>query len=279
MSPASADGGAAAPHRLDESSQAAEGSKASTADSLTAGSVPSRDTKALDSSEADPSAVAAATAAARDLKALDNDVANLLQLGLSLEQIEGIWNKQGRPELAGCAREAGERLMSSGDNVVPIARQASLGLELVRGSPTHKGSPGASAESVMHTVAALRAEWEDPPERFRDPIMLTLMNEPMVLSTGHTFDKSTIYDAHGLLRFERCPLTREVISDTAYPLVYLKREIIEFKLKRLDAVLDAAGHCARDPMLQLLSFAKELLDSLGAERYQERAATYWGLRL
>lgn len=214
-------------------------------------------------------------------KALDNDVAQLVGLGLSLEAIEQMWLKQGRPELAGCAREAGERLMAGCDSthVVPIARQASLGLELVSASPKGGSSPGASAESVMRTIAALRAEWDDPPERFRDPIMLTLMDEPMVLSTGHTFDRSTIYDAGGRLRFERCPLTRTVISDTAYPLVYLKREIIDFKLRRLDAVLDAAGHCARDPMLQLLNFAKELLDSVGSERYQERAAKYWALRL
>ena len=51
-------------------------------------------------------------------------------------------------------------------------------------------------------LSALRVEDDEPPERYRDPIMLTLMTEPMVLSSGHCFDKSTIYDERGRLRFE-----------------------------------------------------------------------------
>ena len=73
-----------------------------------------------------------------------------------------------------------------------------------------------------------------PPERYRDPITLSLMDEPMVLSSGHHFDKSTLYDAHGVLRFDRCPMTRKEVSQDAYPLLYLRRELCAASRDGLD---------------------------------------------
>ena len=77
----------------------------------------------------------------------------------------------------------------------------------------------SSSGDVTTAIAALRAEWDDPPDRFRDPITLGLMSEPMVLSSGHHFDKATLYDEHGRLRFDRCPMTRAHVEPMAYPLL------------------------------------------------------------
>ena len=194
------------------------------------------------------------------------DVAMLIGLGLSVQDIETLWGV----ERAGYARAAAEKVLAS-RGATPIGRQASVGLELIQTGSIER-------EHLEMVLSALRVEDDEPPERYRDPIMLTLMTEPMVLSSGHCFDKSTIYDERGRLRFERCPLTRQTISTTAYPLLFLKREIVEWKLRRLDNILAAAARCDREPMKQLLAFGKGLLDTLGSERYQERAATYWQLR-
>ena len=112
--------------------------------------------------------------------------------------------------------------------------------------------------------------------RYRDPITLSLMSDPMVLSSGHHFDRSTLYAPDGKFRFERCPMTREVVAQQAYPILFLRAELIEFKLRRLDGVLDAAAKCApREPRLHLLAYAKEVLDALGGDTYHHRAARYW----
>ena len=202
---------------------------------------------------------------------LEKDVATLVGLGLHLADIEKLWECAGVG--AQQVRLVGERLMREQHTAVPVARQASLGLDLLQGDGC------GNAESITVALDALRAEWNDPPERFRDPIMLTLMDEPMVISSGHTFDQTTLFDARGEFRFERCPMTRAVIDRRAFPLVFLRREIVEFKLRRLDAVLQAASRCRPELAAPLLSFARQLLDSLGAERYRGQASEYWRLRL
>ena len=186
----------------------------------------------------------------------DRDVAMLLGLGLSVAAIEKLWGGEGK------ARAAAERLMAERSAEVPIGRQASVGLELIQGLSS--GGAQASADDVSTVLEALRAEYDEPPERFRDPIMLTLMNEPMVLSSGHTFDKSTIYDARGKLRFERCPLTRETVKEAAYPLVYLRREIVDFKLRRLDGEHSARAACSMPSVPLLLPPAAAAATSAAA---------------
>ena len=56
--------------------------------------------------------------------------------------------------------------------------------------------------------------------------------------------RSTVYEsATGggppRFRFQSCPMSRARIDAKAYPLVYLKSQIIEYKLKRLDGILGA----------------------------------------
>eukprot|EP00966_Prymnesium_polylepis_P210774 4880795-Prymnesium_polylepis.1 len=51
--------------------------------------------------------------------------------------------------------------------------------------------------------------------------MMTLMSDPVVLSSGHVFDRTTVYDGSAF-RFQACPMTRAPIEQRAYPLVYLK---------------------------------------------------------
>jgi hypothetical protein len=71
-------------------------------------------------------------------------------------------------------------------------------------------------------------------------------------------------------------MTREAVAPMAFPLVYLRRELIEWKLRRLDSILDATSHVNSAPLLEL---ARSLLQSLGAHTYQSQARLYWTRRL
>ena len=83
-------------------------------------------------------------------------------------------------------------------------------------------------------------------------------------------------------------MSRARIDAKAYPLVYLKSQIIEYKLKRLDGILGAVkahtpinDETARTALSELLDVASELLiggGGLGLVKYSHRAASYYGLR-
>ena len=86
-------------------------------------------------------------------------------------------------------------------------------------------------------------------------------------------------------------MTRQRIKDHAFPLVYLKAKIVDFKLRRIDGILGAVtanvaneATEARQALGELLDLAYELLSSLGkdaaaaARTYQHRAASYYTCR-
>ena len=199
---------------------------------------------------------------------LEQDVISLLNLGLKLSDLERIW--MGVPSIKmDTVRKIA--LGQLGGRGITVSRQASLGLDMMRA-----GSVSEADAIVPEVVRQLRAELDSPPEKYRDPITLELINEPMVLSSGHVFSKSTLFDSNGRFRFKCCPMTREAVAPMAFPLVYLRRELIEWKLRRLDSILDATSHVNSAPLLEL---AHNLLQSLGAHRYQSQARLYWTRRL
>ena len=174
----------------------------------------------------------------------------------------------------------------------PVKREVTVGLEVAQ-RRNSDDTENVSARAMLPSLAEmLKSEIEDPPEHFRDPIMLTIMSDPVVLSSGHVFDRSTVYETTGggppRFRFQSCPMSRARIDAKAYPLVYLKSQIIEYKLKRLDGILGAVkahvpcgDETARTALSELLDVASELLiggGGLGIVKYSHRAASYYGLR-
>ena len=83
--------------------------------------------------------------------------------------------------------------------------------------------------------------FEDPPERYLDPLLLTLMSDPVLLPTsGNIVERSCIMQH--LLNdqndpFNRAPLTQEDLV----PSVDLKKEIDEWKEERKRSKIEAAG--------------------------------------
>ena len=145
---------------------------------------------------------------------------------------------------------------------------------------SHSSSPLLAIDNtVPDLVASLQAELDAPPDRFRDPITLGLINEPMVIGSGHVFDRSTLFDEQGAFRFLYCPMTRQKIPQTAFPLCFLKRELVEWKLHRLDAILSVVSTVSTVGHAPLLDVAQSLLTSLGSLTYQSHAKAYYRARL
>ena len=78
---------------------------------------------------------------------------------------------------------------------------------------------------------------DDPDQEFIDPIMYTVMQEPVVISTGQILDKNTVLDAQGKLRMKKCPITRKNIEEKVYPQVQLKSKIRDWQIKRFNLII------------------------------------------
>ena len=75
---------------------------------------------------------------------------------------------------------------------------------------------------------------------YLDPIYLTVMKDPVVLSTGVVMDKSTFFAENGDPVFKECPLTMKPLSAKAFPVNILKAQIIDWTKNRFKVALELA---------------------------------------
>ncbi|XP_075543041.1 ubiquitination factor E4B isoform X2 [Dermacentor variabilis] len=79
--------------------------------------------------------------------------------------------------------------------------------------------------------ARRQADYADAPDEFRDPLMDTLMEEPVVLPSGHVVDKATI--VRHLLNSSTDPFNRQPLTeDMLRPDEELRQRITEWKQSR-----------------------------------------------
>jgi hypothetical protein len=83
-------------------------------------------------------------------------------------------------------------------------------------------------------------------EDFIDPIFLTVMKNPVVLSSGVIVDHSTAFKDKKM-QFTKCPFTNAVLKNKVYPLNCLKGEIVDFTKKRFDTALTISKTYKNDP--------------------------------
>lgn len=76
-----------------------------------------------------------------------------------------------------------------------------------------------------------------PDEEFIDRITFEEMVDPVVLSSGHVFDRSTVLGNNGKLKIDRCPITRQNLEPKVYPLPMLKSKLTSRSLARLDQLI------------------------------------------
>ena len=90
--------------------------------------------------------------------------------------------------------------------------------------------------SIRRLVDEMRA-----PDQFLDPLHKHLMKDPVVLSSGRVFDRSSVVDSKNKLMFHRCPISRKHLSNSSViTLASKKREIEHYKINRKRNVADIA---------------------------------------
>ena len=111
-----------------------------------------------------------------------------------------------------------------------------------------------SVEQILETRKQLEIDFSDAPNEYKDPLMDTIMEDPVYLPSGHIMDRSVIM--RHLLNtstdpFNRQPLTEDMLrpgihhkftlfkfqflSFFLFIAIELKEEIVKWKQKRLSA--------------------------------------------
>ena len=186
------------------------------------------------------------TAPSLDETSLDADISTLLTFGLGAADFELLWrqtdvvDQEQRRVFRGMVpsripkESAADGSEGGGENGGGDGRVDGT----TYGGGGGGSSPGGAAHALHQLATALRDELGDPPDRFLDPVMLCLMQDPVVMSSGHVADRATVQDATtGALRFHRCPMSRQPLEPRVYPLHSLKSEIIDYRLRRTDDIL------------------------------------------
>ena len=78
----------------------------------------------------------------------------------------------------------------------------------------------------------------DSCEKFNDPIYLSVMKDPVVLSSGVIMDRSSILNEAGTINFKLCPFTRQKLENEVFPLNYLKNQIVDWNKKKFQSAIN-----------------------------------------
>ena len=70
------------------------------------------------------------------------------------------------------------------------------------------------------------------PDQLLDPLFKHLMKDPVALSSGYVFDRSSVVDSKNVLKFVRCPVSGKALDDSVITLASEKREIEHYKATR-----------------------------------------------
>lgn len=157
---------------------------------------------------------------------LDQDIYALLEIGVPLQKIEELY---GTDE----ARRAAQSFVVRKSNSSSLR----VGAEILQRSVSEQRRALANPDFVSSLLGSLA---EDPGEALMDPLMMTPIKDPVVLSTGFVLDRSTALDDRGRLRFALCPFSRTEVRLEVYPLQMLRQRAIEWRLKQLTTCLQLA---------------------------------------
>lgn len=203
------------------------------------------------------------TETSSEAKVIEEDailVEELLSAGVPLERtVELFRNRIGERDINRIARKI------FGPENAPNLSLTKLGENILERSLTAAGD-----EVFMHGYISNLAE--EAPDEFLDPILMTIMKDPVVLSSGLVLDRDTVLDATtGRLKFSTCPITRERLKKEVYPVLFLKKKLVDFKEKKIRPMLAAAAKLVENDNLkefiEVQKLAKDFIDSLGEATY------------
>ena len=77
---------------------------------------------------------------------------------------------------------------------------------------------------------------------------MTLMTDPVVLSSGIILDRTTVCDNDGNIKLPRgkCPYTNQDIDKKVYPAQFLKAKIIDWLKARFENAITIAERYSKD---------------------------------
>jgi len=164
-------------------------------------------------------------------------------------------------------REAAAEIVKSGG-----AERLQVGVRLLERSVTARNQALGDDSFVESMIASLQ---EDPEDMLMDPLLLTPLKDPVVLSSGFVVDRRSALHENGRMRLQRCPFSRQELQPMVYPLVFLREKVKAWKLERLDKAIQLAEEFLAQnkaaAVVRVIEIAEEFLDEVGDETYIHKA--------
>lgn len=134
---------------------------------------------------------------------------------------------------------------ADGATALTFARESKLyGVARLMSDIRDRDARDARDASSTSRYNALNVTRTEPPVDFMCPILHAPMSDPVVTSSGATFERSAI--ERWLETSQMCPLTKVRISSVVYPNTVLKRRIEEYETEVLARMEEAHRAAIRD---------------------------------
>mmetsp|Transcript_36058 Transcript_36058/g.43488 ORF Transcript_36058/g.43488 Transcript_36058/m.43488 type:complete len:575 (+) Transcript_36058:154-1878(+) len=195
----------------------------------------------------------------------DKDLMALLEHGVPLSKLDELYGKA-------AVRRVGKHFVEDSE----VGRATSKRLEVGQALLARSNTLQKDANFSHQLVQVLR---EDPPEDLMDPLMMEIMHDPVVISSGFIVDRSSVCcdpsDPYSALRFSRCPFSRVPIESTVFPINMIRAKCSDWKQGRIKKAISLGqGFLSSgdwDMALEAIDAIEKLLEAMDPHTFRHTA--------
>jgi hypothetical protein len=97
---------------------------------------------------------------------------------------------------------------------------------------THKTQNDNSFKASVEKLHTMLSTGEGLPPAAICPVTLKVMTDPVMTSTGHVVEASSVTDT--------CQITNQPLAPKVFPVIYIKKQILDWRLMVYDRAINLA---------------------------------------
>ena len=195
----------------------------------------------------------------------DGDIQALLEAGVDMVQLETLYG-------AKAVHRVTESYIMNHEIEDTHDRKSKLATLLFLRAPSSslQHSLTKSDDVLDAVLEALVADPDDP--LLMDPLLHTLLHDPVVLSSGIIVDRSTAIDPlSGNLRMQKCPFRRIPLTLPVYEIYPLQEKLRAWEHSRLERCISVAQSMIKEEQYERAKRCFEIAHGFLEEHQQERS--------
>jgi len=178
------------------------------------------------------------------------DIESLLEAGVGLEKLEELYGKEEVHTIvqARIIRQLESSNLSMATATIndnnsnkedPIKKEENANhlarLLFLRSGTLQVLENNTVMDAVIHSLVA---DPDDP--LLLDPLMMTPLKDPVLISSGYILDRATAVDDDGKLRMDACPFSRQPLTLPIYPCIPIRNRLKVWENQRMERCIEVA---------------------------------------